>query len=48
MEIIVIMAIVSAGIGYAIDGIRGLALGAVLGVIGLLISAILRNSDAKS
>ena len=47
MEIYLIMAAVCAVIGFMIDNGRGFALGLILGVFGLLISAILKTSDAK-
>lgn len=47
MELIIVMAVLCGAIGYFIDGGRGLALGALLGVIGLIISAILASGDAK-
>jgi len=45
MEVFILMAVVCAAIGFGIDGGRGLALGALLGVFGLLISAILKGKE---
>jgi len=45
MELFIIMAVVCAAIGLMIDGGRGLLLGALLGIFGLLISAILKNGE---
>jgi hypothetical protein len=45
MEIFLFMAPVCAGIGYAIDGVRGMLLGGILGILGLIITAILRAGD---
>lgn len=45
MEIFIFMAVVCAAIGFSIDGGRGLALGALLGVFGLLISAVLKGKS---
>lgn len=47
MEFFIIMAVACAIIGYFIDGGRGVALGALLGVIGLVISAILHGKDEQ-
>ena len=41
MLLYLLMAVVCGFVGYAIDRERGLALGAVFGVLGLLIAAIL-------
>ena len=45
MEVYFIVAVVCAVIGLMIDGGRGLLLGALLGIFGLLISAILKNGE---
>lgn len=45
MEVYLIMAVVCAAIGFMIDDGRGFALGLILGVFGLLISAILKNGE---
>jgi hypothetical protein len=42
MEILVVVALICAGIGGALDGGRGAILGALLGPIGLIITAIMR------
>lgn len=43
MEVLIIMAIFCSIIGAAIDGVRGAALGFLLGIFGLLITAILKG-----
>jgi hypothetical protein len=43
MEILIIMSIVCAIIGGAIDGGRGAILGGLLGIFGLLLAAILKG-----
>jgi len=48
MEVLIIMSLVCAVIGLIIDGGRGLILGLILGIFGLLISAILKVGDKKS
>ena len=45
MEIIIIFALICAGIGAFIDGGRGFALGLLLGPIGLIIAAIMSGKD---
>jgi len=46
MELLIIMAVVCAGIGGLIDGGRGVLLGGALGVFGLIIAAILSGKGA--
>ena len=43
--VFIVMALICAVIGYFIDGIRGAALGGILGVIGVVIAAILHAKD---
>ena len=45
MLIYLLMAVVCGFIGYAIDRERGLALGAVFGVFGLIVAAILSTRE---
>jgi hypothetical protein len=47
MEVLIIVAIVCAGIGGVLDGGRGAILGALLGPIGLIITAVMRAGDKK-
>ena len=47
MDAILLGALICGVIGYFIDNTRGAILGALLGVIGLIISAILRACDKK-
>jgi len=47
MEIVIVAAIIFAGIGAALDGARGAVLGLLLGPIGLIITAIMRAGDKK-
>lgn len=42
LSILLVIIAICAVIGYAIDGKRGAILGGLLGVLGLIISAILR------
>lgn len=46
MAIYIIMIMACACIGYAVDGWRGVALGALLGPIGLVISAIIHGKES--
>ena len=43
MDVIIIFAIICAGIGFCIDGGRGAILGGLLGPIGLIIAAIVKG-----
>lgn len=47
MEILIVAAVLFAGIGAVLDGARGAILGALLGPIGLIITAIMRAGDKK-
>jgi len=47
MEIILLASILFGIIGVAIDGVRGGLLGLILGPIGLILTAILKNSDKR-
>ena len=47
MEIVIVFALICAGIGAALDGGRGAVLGALLGPIGLIITAVMRAGDKK-
>jgi len=48
MELLILMAAVCAVIGLMIDGGRGFILGLLLGIFGLLLSAILKVGDRES
>lgn len=45
MEVFLIMMLACAGVGFFIDGSRGLILGGLLGIIGLVIAAILHGKE---
>lgn len=41
MEIVVLMALVFGGVGFFVDGVRGLALGILLGPVGLIVCTVM-------
>lgn len=48
MEIVVLVALICAGVGYAIDNGRGCILGLMFGPIGLIIAAVMSSKEEGS
>ena len=47
MEVLLVIWVLFAVIGYLIDGIRGALLSGLLGIIGIIVSLILASQDKR-